>query len=394
MNKGLIIYIGPLSFPDGGAGARRVLGNSLSLLAGGYDVYVGSGQMPAQNNPDPLEFQGIKVFSIGERTAENKPVLIKHLLYSVMGRKTIRWMESLSQKPRAVVLYGGDIPYLFNLIPWCKKRNIPIIFEACEWYDPINMPGGRFSPYRLNFEITMRYFVPKIKNVLVISSFLEKYYNNLGCQTVVIPPTIDTVTFSNVVKNQENIVSVGYTGTPGNKDIFNTCLEAFLETDPNGEKFRFKIAGLTKEEILQYASMRKRNLKDLPGVIDTIGKVSHSEAIKLISECDFSVLLRYPKKYAQAGFPTKVVESMAMGTPVICNLTSDLKNYIHDGYSGIVCKDHNKESLIEALSRVQSMSSREKSELSFNARKMAETSFDYRLYVNKLEDFINRIELL
>jgi glycosyltransferase involved in cell wall biosynthesis len=394
-SKGRIVYVGPMSFPEGGAGARRIIGNALSLISAGYEVIVGSGQMPDLKSAQYEAINGIQVYSTGERIAEDKPVLLKHLIYSRMGRKTVDWLKTLNPEPVAVILFGGDIPYLSNLMPWCRKQNIPVIFEACEWYDPRNMPGGRFSPYRLNFEITMRYLVPRVKNVLAISSYLDDHYKLLGCETVCIPPTLDTQYFVPPSKeNTGNLIKLSYTGTPGNKDLFNNYLEALLRTDPSGERFIFNIAGLSESEILNYPALKERKMAELPNMIKSIGSVAHKEAISLVGKSDFSLLLRYPKRYAQAGFPTKVVESMVMGTPVICNLTSDLHKYIQDGISGIICADHSVESLVKALHRVEKMSPDELFNMSRNARSVATVSFDYRSYVAVLDDFIKRTKLL
>jgi glycosyltransferase involved in cell wall biosynthesis len=394
-SKGSIVYVGPMSFPDGGAGARRILGNSLSLIDAGYEVIVGSGQMPVNKSNFDGTFQGINVYSTGERTAEDKPVLIKHLIYTRMGKKTVEWLNTLDPEPIAIILFGGDIPYLLNLLPWCKKHHIPIIFEACEWYDPSNMPGGRFSPYRINFEITMRYLVPRVKNVLAISSYLENHFKLLGCETVCVPPTTDTLHFRNQKKERSgHLITLGYTGTPGKKDLFDNYLEALLQTDPLGKRFRFNVAGLSDSDVLSYPAFRCRNIRELPSLIHCIGKVSHESAIKLIGDSDFSVLLRYPKRYAQAGFPTKVVESMVMSTPVICNLTSDLHKYIHDGINGIVCADYQVDSFINALLKVEKLSSQEILIMSNSARKVAEASFDFRSYVSSLDEFIKRTRIV
>jgi glycosyltransferase involved in cell wall biosynthesis len=394
-SKGRIVYVGPMSFPNGGAAARRILGNSLSLIEAGYEVIIGSGQMPKVESQKAEVFQGISIHSLGERIAENKPVLLKHLAYSVMGKKTIEWLNILNPKPTAIILYSGDLPYLIRLIPWCRKRGIPLIYEAAEWFDPENVPGGRFSPYRLNHEFTMRYLVQRVKNVISISSFLENHYQLLGCNTICIPPTIDSQHFQFVIKPKtEKIIKIGYTGSPGKKDLFNNYLEAFLQIDPKGERFKFNVAGLTTKEILCYPAMKIRNLNELPKLINNIGKVSHSEAINLISNSDFSILLRYPKRGSNAGFPTKVVESMVMGTPVICNLTSDLHKYIKDGISGIVCKDHQVESLIGALKKANNLSSQEINNMSCIARKIGEESFDYRSYILPLDNFIQNLNIL
>lgn len=394
-SKGRIVYVGPMSFPNGGAAARRILGNALSLTAAGYEVFVGSGQMPKTQFVQNEKFQGISIYSIGERTAEDKPVLIKHLIYTRMGKKTVEWLNILNQKIVAIILYSGDLPYLIRLIPWCKNHGIPLIYEASEWYDPRNMPGGRYSLYRANFEITLRYLVPRIRNVIAISSYFENHYQKVGCNTVCVPPTIDTLQFHNTLKlHSDKLIKISYTGTPGKKDLFNNYLEALIRVDPFGERFQFNIAGLSNSEILEYPAMKQRKIKELPTTINNIGKVSHSEAIKLTGDSDFSVLLRYPKRYAMAGFPTKVVESMVMGTPVICNLTSDLHKYIQDGISGIVCKDHRVESLINALFRVEKMSSQERHDMSQRTREIAEAAFDYRSYISVLDDFVKSAKLI
>jgi glycosyltransferase involved in cell wall biosynthesis len=43
---------------------------------------------------------------------------------------------------------------------------------------------------------------------------------------------------------------------------------------------------------------------------------------------DFSIILRENKRYAVAGFPTKFVESIACGVPVIANKVGDIEAYI------------------------------------------------------------------
>ena len=92
-----------------------------------------------------------------------------------------------------------------------------------------------------------------------------------------------------------------------------------------------------------------------------------------------------------AGFPTKVGESMAAGVPVIANLTSDIGLYLHDGVEGVVCSDDKPESCMLALVKVLNMNSCEKQEMRLNARKRAEQSFDCFSYIEKMSLFMNGI---
>ena len=55
----------------------------------------------------------------------------------------------------------------------------------------------------------------------------------------------------------------------------------------------------------------------------------------------FDVLLRYSDlRYTKAGFPTKVVESLASATPVITNITSDLEMYLKDGENSVISEGY------------------------------------------------------
>ena len=54
----------------------------------------------------------------------------------------------------------------------------------------------------------------------------------------------------------------------------------------------------------------------------------------------------------QSGFPTKFVESLSFGRPVIANGTSDILCYLKDGYNGYVVNDFSIKSLVDTLNKV------------------------------------------
>ncbi len=62
-----VAYVGPVALPEGAAAARRMLGIAQSIRAAGHEVIFGSGQMPRPGRPDPIDFEGFPVFSLGER---------------------------------------------------------------------------------------------------------------------------------------------------------------------------------------------------------------------------------------------------------------------------------------------------------------------------------------
>ncbi|HIP01979.1 MAG TPA: glycosyltransferase [Campylobacterales bacterium] len=393
--KTKVVYVGPYAFPNGGAAARRILGNALSLRDAGYEVLISSGQMAegVEEQKSPVEnvYEGFRVISLGERTAEKYPKLLKYLMYFNMGVKTITWLESLEKKPDVVILYSGYSPYLMRLMPWCKKNGVKFIFDAVEWYDPKSFISGLLSPYQWNIELAMRYYSKKTDNVIAISSYLQDHYDAQGCHTLRIPPTIDTKKIEpNLKASQENdTLVVSYTGTPGNKDLFNEYLEAVLRLYEEGENIIFRFAGVTVAQLLLFPALIQRNIKNtLPTVLDCRGITSYEEAIAITKSSDFSLLLRRPERYAHAGFPTKIVESLTMGTPVIINVTSDLGDYVHEGIEGLICNDHSIDALIASLKKAMTLSSEEKIQMRHRAREQAELSFDCFKYSQVWKEFI------
>jgi glycosyltransferase involved in cell wall biosynthesis len=95
-------------------------------------------------------------------------------------------------------------------------------------------------------------------------------------------------------------------------------------------------------------------------------------------------------RYSTAGFPTKVVESLASGTPVICNITSDLGEHLVDGREAIICPDRSRASLIAAFERAMLLSSEERHRMRLAARRRAEEAFDYRNFTETMGDFLAR----
>jgi len=66
------IYVGPFSFPDGGAAVRRILGNGQTMKAAGFSVSIACGQSPGAAGSS-FEHEGIEVISLGERMAAHLP---------------------------------------------------------------------------------------------------------------------------------------------------------------------------------------------------------------------------------------------------------------------------------------------------------------------------------
>jgi glycosyltransferase involved in cell wall biosynthesis len=366
----LIYYVGPFSFPDGGAAARRIYGNINSLRELGYDVKVIDGDASIGKRV----YDGIDVISVGERPTSKDHIIKKIKKYLFIGQRTINFIVSQKRLPKYIFLYGGYSPYLTKLLFFCKKYNIKLIFDCVEWYQPKSVFEYLYKPYYWNIELSMRVLIPKCDGLICISRFLDDFYSK-NCEAVNIPPTL---LMSNVPKKKEcylnGRVRLVYSGSPGHKDYLSTIVSAVSELSHLYELDIAGVSGVNIENVRYH------------------GFISHAKSLQLVSDSHFSILLRPYNRVSKAGFSTKVVESMSCGTPVITNDTGDLIDFIADGRNGYIFHGINKEDLIIKLRSIaDSLKKNNYIDLSNSAYAMAVDKFDCRNYSKSISSLLSKI---
>ena len=388
-----IAYVGPVAFPEGGAAARRILGNAKALVVAGYDVVIVSGQRPGRWGADFEVASGIRCVSVNERDAEQLPKALRYMRYALMGSRSRRWLNAQLTMPEAVVLYSGYTPYLLQFTGWARRKRVALLFDAVEWYTASNFTLFMVSPYLWNTELAMRALIPCVNGIIAISRALERYYAERGVQVVRVPPLFDPadITLSMPPLDAHGRVRLVYAGSPGRKDLLDIVIEAVITTDAGSGRFVLDIVGLNEDEMRTRGPMRSRG-GVLPPCIRVHGNVSHVRAQAIVGEADFSVFLREVNRVSTCGFPTKFVESMAVGTPVITNLTSDLSDHLRDTETGLICEQPTCAALKNALIRSLEISESERRQMRIAARTEAERAFSFSHYVVALGSLIDRLK--
>lgn len=393
--KPWIAYVGPVPFPEGTAGSRRILGNALSMATAGRDVVVISGG--EEDCPEMrLVAPGVRVISVRERVRSCRSRHYQYMNYPLMGRRTREWIGAQKYPPEAIVIYGGYVPYLMNLTGWARRHSIPVIFDAVEWYAAETWLGFALSPYLWSTEAAMRLLVPRADGVLAISRALESYYGRRGMPVLRVPPLIDTEAWPIDTGNQppKTPLTLAYAGSPGRKDLLDTVVAAVLAVDENRQVLRLEIAGIDELELLRLPAISEwaaSNGPELPNCIAVRGRISHASSMAMIGAAHFSVFTRRMNRVSTFGFPTKFVESFAAGTPVITNLTSDLQDHLRDGENGLVCEGPDQSDLERSLQRALRISVDEIRKMRAKARSEGERAFDYHRHAARFDAFLTRI---
>ena len=371
-SKGLIVLVSQYRFPEGDAGSVRFYNFALSLQRLGYKILVvGLGEV----TDGEQEFQGVSYLSL--RTPNRYG---SYLFYTWRLKKVLTRLKKGRGNIEAIVCGFTMIDVLLFLKSYCRRHGIKLIKDVVEWYSPQQFKRGKMSYAYQMKDIENRVLVAPPVRVIAISRDLERYFISRGCVTGRIPIYFDVAKLPLRVGADDGILRLVYAGSPGKKDYLCLMLEGLLLlTSSQRVQVRFTIVGVSESQIQMMLSLAK--YKVLQPILDIKGRVSHAEVLNVLCHADFSVLLRDAEaRYAQAGFPTKVIESLGVGLPVICNYSSDLADFLVDQENAMIVKSLSTEAFAETLTRALSLTQIEKEKMSVKARRCAESRFNIDSY--------------
>ncbi len=370
-------------FPEGEAGSVRLMMVGKALVAGGYDVTV----LCRGKLNDSGTVAGIRYVSL-RNLVGNK--LIAGFDYLRFPTKIKKYLNKNREPLYGIYIYNAHIEVFEYCKRFCKKHGIKLFHDCVEWYSPENYKGGEKSKaYKTKNRINTEVIDDSFK-IIAISKYLENYFASKKIETLRLPILCDCTERTTSKKENGKMLTLFYGGFPGRKDNIGNILDAaLLLSEEERRKLRIVWVGPTKRALVEKAEFPEKTIDQCAAFLDIKGKMPRAQLLQLMEEADFALLVRDASlRYAKAGFPSKVVEALANATPMLCNLSSDLDEYLVDGYNAILAKDHTPEALAEAMRRALNLTANEKNIMSRNALETAKDRFDYRAYVEELGSFL------
>ncbi|WP_195269677.1 glycosyltransferase [Eubacterium sp. 1001713B170207_170306_E7] len=277
-----------------------------------------------------------------------------------------------------VILYNDPGALTVRLGKYCRKNGIRLIGDVTEWYErrKTGKMGERLMPFLVNRRIQKldsRY----LDGVIAVSHFFYEYYRRRGMKVVFVPPLMEGNRGPFVLKYDYYpypVVNLVYAGAPGEKDLLSPLAGAVARLNRHGIRLRLDIAGVSEmelENIWKPVDYKKYG-------IFAHGRLPHREALRLVRRGDFCVLLRQARRYARAGFSTKMAECMSSGTAMICNEVAGPEQLFENGKEGFVIAETGElEALLEQLA---GMDPEQVEAIKRAARKKAESLFNPKTY--------------
>ncbi len=378
-----ILYLTGGCFPHGSAYASRTLNLCKAMNKAGNLVYV-----IADYGETSCEADGM-VDGIGYHLIDNQ----KELSYSKRLNKYIEYVSKhiASNKPELVVC-ASDHDRFIELSKIIRKHHIPLVLESCEWFGYHNWNLGFINPRYYKFLECWHKHFPKVDGVIAISSLLKEHYLKTVNNVICVPTVLD-LTFEKCCFNTNNApIKLVYAGSAGkSKDLLKNLILAMERINKNNIRFTVDIYGVNEILVKKQLGSKKSVLKRTQEYVKIHGRVSQKYINSIYCEKDYSVILRPARRSSNAGFPTKLAESMAAGTPVICNDTGDIGIYVKEDINGFFVKDTKIKSIYNCLERLENRENQKACETRKTARQTAEENFCYLSYIVQLKNFLDKV---
>lgn len=376
-----IIYIGEFDFTRLNASTRRMLNVSKAIVKDSSNQV----KIFGYGNQKQIEVEGFQI--INADWGHSKFTKIRNYIFR--GKHFVKLLEVESEVD-LVIYYGSSSLILLSLMDFCRNRKIKLVVDIVEWYDYPNLPLGRFGPIAMSTHYAMTHLIKKADGIIAISSFLYNYYKKFNNNVIEIPVIVDQYDYTvlpermlHFDKSKKHII---YAGTPGKKDLIFLMITALSKFDFNGTQLVFHILGPSKEDLEKLIPFEQIG----KGII-CHGRIEQQLVASYIQASDFTVLIRPNKRFAQAGFSTKFVESFMNATPVIANLTGDIGKYLIDKSNGFVVEDLSEFSFNKVLKAVVDMDRKDLESMKNNAKKTGESNFLLNSYSDKLQEFLKNL---
>ena len=358
MGKGVVLYLGGFILPDKNAAAQRVVGIAKGLRELGFEVVFANGVDGL--SPDARcekQYFGFKTLEYGREPATD---------YLVTAKTALRTIDFIA--PDHVIVYNYPAASLNRIIKHCRKKGIRCIADVTEWSTAASGSVIYRTIKKLDTLYRMKTVHKKTDGVIAVSRYLFDYYRD-RVRTVVIPPTVDIKDkkWETSGDKKKAATELVYAGSPSAvKERLDLIVDA-VEKAADSADVRVDVLGITEE---QFAKIYRRS-GPAPASVRFLGRVDHKEAIEAVKKADWSVIIRDNNRVVRAGFPTKLVESISCGTPVIANRFSDVDLYL-DESNGVIAED--TDSLPEVIRQCTQKTVSPNREL-----------FDYRNYLEALK---------
>lgn len=374
----VVLFFGTFVMPDKNAAAIRVYGLAKVLKEIGYKVL-----LAGDNRGEDVYIEIENNIGYFNRKHWGNINYYFNADYAISRIQSVG-VDSIN----SIILYHTPPVIALKILRFCRKFDISVIADTTEWYSVHRqLNSGNVVLKSLNFWSRMHITNRIIHNNIVISSFLESYYNEKKCNVLKIP--ILSINKYPRIDRNDSAVQFCYCGSPSKKDLLLPIVKGFEKAIDEGLNAILVIVGcsLDQFEKINGYSINQKYLYS----ISFLGRVPHTEALRIVSSSNFSFIIRPDERYARAGFPTKMIEAFTCGTGVIASSVGDIPEYVIDSENGFLVSSTSSNSVYEIIKRICGMNKEDLVRISNNAYLSAD-QFSPCMFTEEMRFFLSKCD--
>jgi glycosyltransferase involved in cell wall biosynthesis len=285
---------------------------------------------------------------------------------------------------------------IFPALHIAGRQKIPLVMDWCDWFGrggsveerPNPLLRALLRPVETFFE---EHFRPQARGATVICSVLREKALHLGIPTesiLLLPNGSDTeglLVFPLAAARQEMSLSdedfiVGYLGAIFHKDaqLLTKAFDILCEHLPNA---RLLMVGNNPDDLRRMVKQAQR--------LTQTGYVDQRRMNLGLAACDVLWLPLSDTNANRGRFPLKVTDYLAVGRPIVATAVGDLAMAFAQLPFGLLTAPNPSDFAAQTLRLHADPALREK--MGFQARRLAETHYDWRIFADQLESFYRRM---
>lgn len=382
------IFVMSSPFPYGEAFSSRARNLTKLLCCCGYHVHIIAPE--SNSTKDSVELQSCDYSVTYVRDPKN------FITLSGFGtaKPYIEAVKKYLHKEKVDLIISSSMIFVADeLYKLSRCLGVPYIIEQCEWYDESIFKFGKWNPYYREHIRRIEKKNKKVDGVIAISRLFEKHYANMGVPTIRIPTVLDVAAIEYRTDIRDNfVIRVVFAGSLGKgKEKLKTILKAISKLKVSEKRICFDIYGPSIGQIMDNIDNDIELMRKVEPYLNIYGHISQDKVEEKVRGADFTIFIRPDRKSSNAGFPTKLAESMAVGTPVITNDTGDIALYLKDNKNGYLLKSGNVQEIVDVFNKILCSTTTAREAMRKNARIMAENAFEVTNYIENMALFLNKI---
>ena len=359
-----VVIISQYFPPDVSGGATRAFNYSQCLEKQNYNVTVITAH-PHQHAPVPKHYRNklTKTEKMGGLNLIR--VWIPSLLHSSVKNSAISNLSFIISslfpiffvKPKPDVIFAFE-PNLFSIIPayfYSKLRGGIVIRVVDDMWPELLYEQGTLKSNFLKKLLTrlakFSYTYPK--HILPLNDevkeTINKSYGISNDKIDVISHGIDEETFTFNNKERQKVFTLMYSGSLTNSYDFDIILDAAKKL--KNKNIEFIIRG--KGKLLSYLCEQKEKFQIDNLLIDS-NFVPIEKLSSTLSRSDVLLVPMGKGHSLNTSLPTKILESQAIGRPIICCSNGAIGNYVEKTDSGIRVDQGDLDGFINAVLKLES----------------------------------------